>query len=1168
MIEGGRVLAGRFALPSEPLREGGSGAIYKAYDMTEQKPVAVKLFRPTRTMDPLYLRESFNRELNALNQVRHPNVVHYVDFALDDGEGHPYIVLEWAPGDLFDTVQAAGPTGWDDFASLALGILDGIAAIHSLNLVHRDIKPENVLIADDGTPKVTDFGISKIHQSLNLSITLSKYGTEPYAPQEEDDGSYSFTRDVFAFGVLVINCLADNPVRTADEIGPALADLDVPPAVQEFLERCTSGDPSVRPIRADVALLELRGIQQRREHEWAPSLELWFAMTKHAEDGIASSGGVSPESAADYLMDDVGDVGAFTPVVRAPADSQLREAGDYFLLGTSFSYRLRPEGDVLRVLGALRLPPSRMEEDRGRAWKVKIRLRRGSPVDPAAAKMMGIAEHEAARRLKEYQDNSKQLFRSWQNILAAKVEVEQGRGSPLKYRAYKGSSRRLTFDMMEPVPPTLVNQPRLIRSGKHIVAWGDVEEVGEMSLTFFCERGSIDNIPQTGRLEFDAEASRQAIRRQEQALTAVRYGRTARADLGDLLLHLSDSKPPVPDRPKQYLQQGLDASKQEAVASALGAPDFLLVEGPPGTGKTTFIAEVVAQYITREPEGRVLIASQTHSALDHALDRVREVQSDLRLLRVGRTEKIASEVEGLSLPNQLDDWRRTALKKSREFLKEHAERLGFGTAEFEISDCAASLRRSAKEMHDIRSRQQLLGAERSDAQVQLQRIRAQTQPILQMLEKLEGALRPTVPSDIGDLTNSFIDRGMKLAVSLEQSAGLNEKLVAADSTLAGLQQALRTLTAESEGLRNRLALLIGADASLGPDELLAAAEGRPGAAPELQGLEELQKEWELRFGKTPDFAGALLARAHVVAATCIGLAGVRGAMEIPFDICVLDEASKATATEALVPMSIAKRWVLVGDRRQLPPFQEEALSNPDLLDRFGLTKADVTHTLFEMAADSLPVKSKVSLRHQFRMTPAIGDLISECFYEGQLESAPREPDAVVDGALGGPVVWISTSSLANRAEKPVGSSFVNHVEIRLVREALARLEFLVKGTKRDVMTVAVLSGYAAQRDAIERSLDKELESMPHLKVEVATVDAFQGREADICIFTLTRSNERSNLGFLSSDRRVNVALSRGRNALVVIGDDNFVCGAADPNPLKAVFQYIRTNALCAVQSAP
>jgi superfamily I DNA and/or RNA helicase len=120
---------------------------------------------------------------------------------------------------------------------------------------------------------------------------------------------------------------------------------------------------------------------------------------------------------------------------------------------------------------------------------------------------------------------------------------------------------------------------------------------------------------------------------------------------------------------------------------------------------------------------------------------------------------------------------------------------------------------------------------------------------------------------------------------------------------------------------------------------------------------------------------------------------------------------------------------------------------------------------------------------------------------------------------------------------------------------------------REKYEVAILTGYTAQRKLINRRLNSEIESLQALHIECNTVDAFQGREADIAIYSVTRSNKKGELGFLKKKERLNVALSRGRIGLVIVGDHYF-CSTAPHNPLGEVLKHIeRHSDSCCLKEA-
>jgi superfamily I DNA and/or RNA helicase len=290
--------------------------------------------------------------------------------------------------------------------------------------------------------------------------------------------------------------------------------------------------------------------------------------------------------------------------------------------------------------------------------------------------------------------------------------------------------------------------------------------------------------------------------------------------------------------------------------------------------------------------------------------------------------------------------------------------------------------------------------------------------------------------------------------------------------------------------------------------------------------------------------------------------GVPGRQEIEYDLCIVDEASIATPTEILVPMTRARRTILVGDRRQLSPFQDPELEKAGLVTKYRLTPQDQKTTLFNHFSELLPAPLTKSLTTQHRMLPAIGNLISDCFYASELKSIPRTPKDYLAGTLRRQVVWFSTSRLAKRGSRRVGTTYINDVEVQQVLTLMARMNFAITKGKwnENKVSVAILTGYGAQKDQLRAAIDvKRREWDGFSSIFVNVIDAFQGREADVVIFSVTRSDERG-LGFLQEMERINVALSRGREYLVIIGDHMF-CQEADSrrNPLKDVIDHIRRH---------
>jgi superfamily I DNA and/or RNA helicase len=306
-----------------------------------------------------------------------------------------------------------------------------------------------------------------------------------------------------------------------------------------------------------------------------------------------------------------------------------------------------------------------------------------------------------------------------------------------------------------------------------------------------------------------------------------------------------------------------------------------------------------------------------------------------------------------------------------------------------------------------------------------------------------------------------------------------------------------------------------------------------------------------------------------VGATCIGFAGAAGTADTTFDVCILDEASRATPTEALVPMARARRWILVGDPKQLPPYVDREISHGATLTDYQLTRQQLERTILDRLLALLPDESTSSLTIQHRMAAPIGRLVSDCFYGGLLrnaseESKPNPYELVIPKR----VTWMTTAGLADARETRVGTSYSNAAEARTIRDLIKRLHFVAKGLGRDVKSVVLLAAYSEQCERLDRTVAALAPDCPMLNIEVHTVDSFQGREADIAIYSITRSNEENRLGFLGDERRLNVALSRAKEALVLVGDHSFCRLAKGENPLKPVLEHVeRHRDDCAIVDA-
>lgn len=1113
-------------------QKGGMASIYRALDLQTEQPVAVKWFDRDAHL-PAIEAEAYRREVEALQNLRHPHIVEIRD-AGEDGAGRPFIVLEWMSHDLVDHKQrsASAFRGWDDFAEeIAIPLLSALAHAHANGFYHRDVKPANVLISADGRPKLADFGISKLKRCLQPRLTLNEFVSRPYAPPEPDDGAYSYSRDVFSFGVLCLWALSDVPLREYADLPEALARFDVPPLIDDVFRRAVSLTPSERPATAGVLEHELARIHEKRKQAWIkterPACRL--ALTRKAIGTLAHELGTDDTVFLEHFVEE--DLESDTTIARYVKNfgqpSQCTEPGHFRLVGASCTYHVALDAnrdDRLVVLNVDRPPLHALHRVKADQCECPLRFTIHGWVSPMAGKRVlarleeVLNDFDARIRAEAVALAEQDLYRTWLSLLDAKTAFERERSAPIYFKSVSCTRSFVEFETDNDLTGVEVDEARCVdvEGGRRM--GGAIYRLEGNRVVLHCEYGNPGSLPNAGILRLDTTASDIAIDRQRAAIELIRRGGAARAELRELLVDPSKARPPSSHHTATGSHPDLDRFQQDALISALGAPDFLLIQGPPGTGKTRFIAALVREELRRNPNAHILLASQTHVAIDNTLERLAGQLDARRLVRVARANSasVSDGVEQFTVPRQLGAWREEVEQGSSAWLTQWARQHDLSPGDVrtgcllkQIASIRESVERLREAIHD--------GEER-----------------LRGLRRFES-VQPESP----------------LAGEVEVvEAALDENRAQFDSDKAFLEQLEARFSREHKDDRDFLRLSVQEQR-----EWSQALLGESEPSKRVETLLRLQSEWLGRFGRGDSFHAALLERSSVVAGTCVGLASLRGTDEITYDLCIIDEASKATATEALVPLVRARRWVVVGDSRQLPPFEEQALRDPQLMKRFELEPSEAGETLFERLRRSLPSSNQVTLRRQYRMVPALGNLISACFYDGELESEDRPVDPVIAATFGVPVVWLSTRSMADRREQAALQGYVNPGEARIIFDEIERLQ-QEASRMESTRSVLVLSAYAGQVRFLGRTFDQSRHALDRLEIECGTVDSVQGREADVVMFSVTRSNDLERAGFLRELARINVALSRAREALVIVGDDEFVRHASGGDPLRRVLNYV------------
>ena len=236
----GSLLAGRYRL-ERILGAGGMATVWLARDERLWRAVASKILSDTLAADPVYVRR-FRREGRVAAGLSHPNLVKVYDFGGEDDR--PYLAMEYVDGGSLAERISARSAGELDSSRLARELLQALDHIHSAGVVHRDVKPGNVLIARDGTAKLTDFGIAQPEGATRLTSTGLVVGTRSFIAPEVERGEPATTRSDLYSCAMVLRA------TIGDRLSGELADL---------VSRLGDQDPGRRPQSASRALALLAG---------------------------------------------------------------------------------------------------------------------------------------------------------------------------------------------------------------------------------------------------------------------------------------------------------------------------------------------------------------------------------------------------------------------------------------------------------------------------------------------------------------------------------------------------------------------------------------------------------------------------------------------------------------------------------------------------------------------------------------------------------------------------------------------------------------------------------------------------------------------------------------------------------------------------------------------
>lgn len=565
----------------------------------------------------------------------------------------------------------------------------------------------------------------------------------------------------------------------------------------------------------------------------------------------------------------------------------------------------------------------------------------------------------------------------------------------------------------------------------------------------------------------------------------------------------------------------LNEQQREAFRKLINSGPLSLLQGPPGTGKTEFIAAFVHYLIEKLKVSRILLVSQSHEAVNTAAERIRKhctrFGTPLEIVRFSNRESSVSQ--------GLKDVHSQALTAARRELF------------------------NAEYRHRAMALDSALGLEKEF----ISKITEAELKLFRQIDHLEMLLNQAPHITLED----DLKLTKKIAIQLDKSIR------------SALIETYKISISKEESIQDAKLKLLS--------KLCMEHNVTAGELKKTRALARISRDIQDALSSERVNCDEFYARSRqLIAGTCVGIGlGHIGIQSNIYDFVIIDEAARSISSELAIAMQSAKRILLVGDHLQLPPTYTDA-HKAAIARRLGINKdkpdLDIILRSDFARAFSSPYGSQTSatLLTQYRMAPPIGDLVSHTFYKGKLLNGPRIiPDFYLNAPnqLSAPVTWVNTSHKGERAhhQDDRGKSIYNRCEaeetIRILREIsndgdlLANLATL---KEENEALIGVICMYSEQKKLIRQKFNQEIWSDGFKElVKIDTVDSYQGKENRIIILSLTRSDKAGTPGFLKIPNRINVAMSRAMDRLIIIGNADMWDIKNKEKPLGLVVSHMK-----------
>jgi serine/threonine protein kinase/energy-coupling factor transporter ATP-binding protein EcfA2 len=1087
----------------------------------------------------------YDQEVKLLKQFQHENIVKIADHGEDTENNVFFIITEFIDGQTIDKLFQNGIYNENDFVTfleIALQILSALSYVHKADHLHRDIKPSNIMVDFEGKPYLLDFGITQILDTITTTKEAF-FATHVYAAPEQFGGDkLSEKTDIYQLGITFLQLFTDNDafekfknktVSALDlieeiKLSHELSDLE--DNFKSVIHKMTDNNPENRFENCKALEIGLRQLQRRlgvkdtfqiciiqktaeRIKEQIPEIDDDFEVKQFLDKALNDD-----SIYVKFESDNSGRDQFIFVTSKITLKTNVSDDHSHFF---AFYFSSTPYEGVMKD-GML------LNDEFHISIRQPERGSRFSNTEELKAKL--ISEENKRKKKRDYAKTERHFLNKSEVLLKEEINQLEKFKFSVEYDDYsiKRAKNEITFYMgsanqqiteREILPEnfddfvnTLKQSPFLASDSiatnatmKEIV--GVLNQVIQNERFYISQQKAIDN----------------AIKDKKFLSRLANYSEKSTEEIGKLNYKILFKVFP------QYLKETkLDISLPKKSRLDCGIYDNQKAESSLISGEISNIDKInfriSVKFARLKDEAKIPtqgFLKEDFTVKDIILNRQNNALKNL---------KNGNSIIG----NLLSKISRVKLLEPKQALPEITEWLN---AELDDNQQEAVRKILALHHGEFLAIQGPPGTGKTTVI---------TESILQILKR-EPRARILITSQSNQAVDNVLERivkfpDMRLARFVRGKA--NEARIS-DVALKYTYESVINLELKKIG---------------------ETIEQTKAHFVDHSPLGELQQEWQKRIqGGDESLEETIIKNINVIFGTLVGIASWKSFKNIQFDYVIVDEAGRATLPELAITLNRATKFVLIGDHKQLPPvFEDEIINEVEIK---GYTKAEIRTTVFEELYEKLkedrPEYSHF-LNRNYRMHSSIANLISQMFYDEQIITN-SELDKQKDHRLSSlkyHVYWYSTEKFEERQEKSAGTSWNNRKNAKEVKRLLSKInqEYQPLEIRK---TVGIISPYRSQSELLNQIIKAKSEEWTHLEIEIATVDAFQGSDKDIVVFDTVRSNPSNRLGHITDVKRLNVALSRAKELLLIVGDaDCAYKGKFDeekPNPYKQLLEMIRTK---------